>query len=141
MPSPDRNTRHATIRLPAWSTALSILHFALLACAMSLLGAGCQRGSPTASDSGGAPPAAQDTAAPDHIGYRCADGSRLDVAYFGSTARISWPDGRSLTLPRAESASKGGGDVYVGETVSLQRDGNTLQLHDGEAPPLACEQA
>ena len=70
-----------------------------------------------------------------------AQGSTLDVAYAGSSAQVHWPDGRTLTLPRAESASKGGGDVYVGDTVSLQRDGSTLQLHDGDAPALTCEHA
>jgi hypothetical protein len=53
---------------------------------------------------------------------------------------LRWPEGRSVTLPRAESASKGGGDVYVGDTVSLQRDGNRIVLHDGDAPAVTCTQ-
>jgi hypothetical protein len=147
---PARECRHriATRRAPgsqdlAWRADLSSLPLALLACALSLAGAGCQRApSPAVGDAASRPPATQDIpAAPGRIGYRCVDGSRLDVAYVGSNARVHWPDGRTLTLPRAESASKGGGDVYVGDAVSLQRDGNTLQLHDGDAPALACERA
>jgi membrane-bound inhibitor of C-type lysozyme len=142
MPSPDRNKRHATIGLPARRTGLSILHLALLAFALSLVGAGCQRASPPVGDAASRPaPTQRAPSAPVGIGYRCADGSTLDVAYAGGNARVHWPDGRTLTLPRAESASKGGGDVYVGAAVSLRRDGNALQLHDGDAPALNCGHA
>src|SRR5690348_8058822 len=63
--------------------------------------------------------------------YACADGTRLRAGFGEHDATLRWTDGRSITLPRAESASKGGGDAYVGATVSVQRDGARLQLHDG----------
>jgi hypothetical protein len=72
------------------------------------------------------------------IGYLCDGGATLSASYGDHDVTLRWPDGRSVTLPRAESASKGGGDVYVGETASLQRDGDHIQLHDGDAPAMAC---
>lgn len=73
--------------------------------------------------------------------YACADGTRVQAAFGDHDATLRWPDGRSLTLPRAESASRGGGDAYVGDTVSLQRDGTRLQLHDGERTATDCAPA
>ena len=73
--------------------------------------------------------------------YACADGTRLQVRFGDHDATLHWSGGRSLVLPRAESASKGGGDVYVGETVSLQRDGARLQLHDGGRAATDCSPA
>lgn len=73
--------------------------------------------------------------------YACSDGTRLQAAFGEHDATLRWSDGRSLTLPRAESASKGGGDVYVGDTVSLQRDGTRLQLHDAERAVTDCAPA
>ena len=116
---------------------MSILQPALAACVLCLCSASCQR-APLPASSGepaGATPAAN------RASYRCADGSSLDVVYARGKANVAWADGRNLTLPRAESASKGGGDVYVGETVSLQHDGDKLQIHDGQAPALTCEQS
>ena len=72
------------------------------------------------------------------ISYRCEDGDRITARYGGNQAFLHWPGGRVATLPRAESASKGGGDVYVGDTVSLQRDGDRIVLHDGDAGAVAC---
>lgn len=74
----------------------------------------------------------------DVVAYRCDDGSTFDASYSDRNVTLRWPDGRSVTLPRAESASKGGGDVYVGDTVSLQRDGDRIELHDGDAPAASC---
>lgn len=73
--------------------------------------------------------------------YVCADGTRLQARFGDHDAMLRWPGGRSMTLPRAESASKGGGDVYVGDTVSLQREGPRLQLHDGERAATDCAPA
>jgi hypothetical protein len=75
------------------------------------------------------------------IAYHCTDGRTFEATYGDHGASLRWPDGRSAQLPRAESASKGGGDVYVGETVSLQRDASRIQLHDGNAPPVTCNEA
>ena len=62
------------------------------------------------------------------ITYTCEDGGELHVGYSASSATFALEDGSEVTLPRAESASKGGGDVYVGDTVGLQRLGNVVQL-------------
>jgi hypothetical protein len=86
-----------------------------------------------------APPAAAASASGTSVDYACADGTTLQAGFGEHDATLRWPGGRSLTLPRAESASKGGGDVYVGETVSLQRDGARLQLHDGARTATTCD--
>lgn len=98
------------------------------------LAAGCQR----TPDTEAIPPAAP-SAAPAGIAYACADGTRLHVAFGDHEARLQWAGGRAHTLPRAESASKGGGDVYVGDTVSLQRDDVHVQLHDGGRAATSCD--
>lgn len=92
---------------------------------------------------GAAPPpmATPGGAATTGADYACADGTRLQVRFGDHDATLHWPGGRSLVLPRAESASRGGGDVYVGETASLQRDGARLQLHDGERAATDCATA
>lgn len=72
--------------------------------------------------------------------YRCDDGTMLQVDYGDADARVRWADGRSARLPRAESASAGAGDAYVGTDVSLQRDGAGIELHDGDAAALRCAQ-
>lgn len=124
---------------------MSILQPGLVACVLCL--GGCQRAPlPASNEAAGTPETMHGeptgaTSGGNRASYRCADGSSLDVAYAGSNAEVQWADGRTLTLPRAESASKGDGDVYVGETVSLQHDGDKLQIHDGQAPALACEQS
>jgi hypothetical protein len=82
--------------------------------------------------------AANDIGAPASSRYDCDDGSAVRVEYVAETARVELPDGRVVALPKAQSASKGGGEVFVGETVSLQRDGNDIQLHRGDGKALAC---
>lgn len=117
-----------------------------LACLLCLAAA-CQRApdTETATPAAQAPPpaAGADTASPSApaagVAYACTDGTRLRADFGDREARLQWADGRSLTLPRAESASKGGGDVYVGDTVSLQRDGMRLQLHDGRRAATDCD--
>jgi hypothetical protein len=121
--------------------------------ALILCVAGCGRApdssvaAPAAAppDQSPAPPAAPAAGAADAAataaGYACADGTRLQARFGDHDVVLRWPDGRSLTLPRAESASKGGGDVYVGDSVSLQRDGVAFQLHDGDRAATACSPA
>lgn len=75
------------------------------------------------------------------VAYHCTDGRTLEASYGDHDVTLHWPGGRSVQLPRAESASKGGGDVYVGETVSLQRGPSRIELHDGDAPPVTCNEA
>lgn len=74
-------------------------------------------------------------------GFSCADGVRFQARFGDYDATLRWPDGRVLTLPRAESASKADGDVYVGDAVSLQRDATRLQLHDGTRAATECTPA
>jgi hypothetical protein len=107
---------------------------------------GCQPAGapPAAVDTAPAPAAAKPpapappTASREAIAYACDGGATLSATYGDSDVTLHWPDGRSVALPRAESASKGGGDVYVGDTVSLQRDGDRIELHDGDAPAASC---
>ena len=125
---------------------MSILQPALVACVLCLCSASCQRAPlPTPNGVAGTSATMRDeparaTSGGNRASYLCADGSSLDVVYAGGNAELRWPGGRRLVLPRAESASKGDGDVYVDDTVSFLRDGRTLQLHDG-ASTLACEEA
>ena len=127
---------------------MSMLQLALIACVLCLASAGCQRAPlPASTEVAGTlatvhrEPAVAAASGSNRVSYRCADGSSVDVLYASGKAEVHWAGGRTLTLPRAESASRGGGDVYVGETVSLQHDGDKLQLHDGQAPARACEQS
>lgn len=70
--------------------------------------------------------------------YTCDDGSALGVRYVADRAQVELPDGRTVTLPKAQSASKGGGEAFVGEALALQRDGDDIQLHRDEQPALHC---
>jgi hypothetical protein len=125
----------------------------LLAASLLCLGfGGCQQPAdapPAAVDTAPAPATAEPPApvppapvAPpangEGIAYACDGGAGLSASYGDGDVTLRWPDGRSVTLPRAESASKGGGDVYVGDTVSLQRDGDRIELRDGDAPAASC---
>lgn len=86
------------------------------------------------------PDTAQPAPATATVAYRCTEGLTLEASYGEHDVTLRWPDGRNVRLPRAESASKGGGDVYVGETVSLQRGPSRIELHDGDAPPATCNE-
>ncbi|HVR81225.1 MAG TPA: hypothetical protein VHF02_03950 [Luteimonas sp.] len=57
--------------------------------------------------------------------YVCDDRSGLTVTYDEYTALVKLPTG-STTLSRAESS--GGDEAYLGEELSLYRNGNTVQL-------------
>lgn len=92
---------------------------------------------PTPASAPASPPASASASA--LIAYRCADGRTLEAGYGEHDVTLRWADGRSVRLPRAESASGGDGDVYVGEQVSLQRDGDTLQLHDAGRAATSCD--
>jgi hypothetical protein len=79
-----------------------------------------------------------DVTKPDTLRYTCDDGGALRIAYVAETARVELPGGRVVTLPKAQSASKGGGEVFVGEAMSLQRDGDAIQVHPGGGKSLLC---
>lgn len=72
------------------------------------------------------------------IRYACDGGAAVEVAYGGDEARVTLPDGRLVALPKAQSASKGGGEAFVGEAVSLQRDGDAIELFRDEGKALRC---
>lgn len=127
------------------------LPFRLVPVMLLLCASACQRDPDTDTGNDAAAAAAPEAAAPATVvpapapqagaTYACADGIALRAGFGDHDVTLQWPDGRHLVLPRAESASKGGGDVYVGETVSLQRDGTRLQLHDGDRAATTCEPA
>lgn len=71
--------------------------------------------------------------------FTCTDGTRLELDWGRDEVVVRWPDGRTATLPRAESASGPDGDAYVGDTVSVEHDGDTIVVHDGGNAPLACD--
>lgn len=119
----------------------------------------CSACGPTAPPTGPAqratPPASQgsrpatvaavqsgDPAQGEPLRYECDDGSVVKVTYGnGEQARIELPDGPTISLPKAQSASKGAGDVFVGETVSLHRDGDELQVAQTAGDSLQCRVA
>lgn len=70
--------------------------------------------------------------------YSCNDGTVVRIDSVDQKAIVTPQNGNDVTLPRAESASKGGGDVFVGETLSVLREGRTAQLHRNEGPAIAC---
>ena len=59
--------------------------------------------------------------------YVCDDGSGLTVTYDEYSALVKLPTGSTM-LSRAESVSDGGDGAYLGEELSLHRNGNTVQL-------------
>ena len=75
---------------------------------------------------------------PDHAPYRCDEGSLVEARFGHYDATVRLPDGTTRTLPRAESASAGGSDVYVGGDASIERDGDRLQLSRGGGDPVTC---
>ena len=98
---------------------------------------------PVASPSGPAPSTAASSYAaaagqgtPVH--YACGDASTISVTWGIDQAHVEFPDGRTVTLPKAQSASKGGGEVFVGDTVALQRNGDDIQLFEGEGSARQC---
>jgi len=58
--------------------------------------------------------------------YACDDGSGVTVTYDKYTALVKLPTGSTM-LSRAESTSNGS-DAYLGEELSLYRNGNLVQL-------------
>lgn len=82
--------------------------------------------------------AAAPSAANATIRYACDDGSALDVRYVADRAAVELPDGRTVSLPKAQSASTPGSEAFVGEALALQREGDGIELHRDEQPTLRC---
>lgn len=59
--------------------------------------------------------------------YGCEDGSSVTVTYDEFSALVKLSTG-ATTLSRAESLSGGGDEAYLGEELSLYRNGNLVQL-------------
>lgn len=59
--------------------------------------------------------------------YTCDDGSGVTVTYDKYTALVKLPTGSTM-LSRAEAASNSGSEAYLGEELSLYRNGNIVQL-------------
>ena len=59
--------------------------------------------------------------------YACDDGSGVTVTYDEHAALVKLPSGSTM-LTRAEDASGNGIDAYLGEELSLYRDGNLIEL-------------
>jgi len=94
-----------------------------------------------AADEAAAGTPGNDSAGIGEVGYTCDDGSLLAVAWLDGHARLRLPDGRNVTLPKAESASDGEDDVFVGDEISLSRldKGNTVFLSTGADKRVQCQ--
>lgn len=75
------------------------------------------------------------------ITYACEDGGDLRVGYAANVASVTLPDGAIATLPLSPSASAGSdGEVYVGETLALQRLGSVVELQAGDGEVRRCRE-
>ena len=71
--------------------------------------------------------------------YACDDGSGLTVTYDEYSALVKLPTGSTM-LSRAESVSNGGDEAYLGEELSLYRNGNMVELQ-GAGKSRICNQS
>ena len=83
--------------------------------------------SPPSSTHKATPPAPA-SVGPDATSYDCDDRRVVHVSYGEHDATLQMDGKSTITLPRAESASTAGVDVYVGRSVALQREGDSIQL-------------
>lgn len=72
---------------------------------------------------------APDTSSAGMVVYACDDGSGLTVTYDENGALVKLPTGSTM-LSRAEPMSNGD-EAYIGEELSLYRDGNLVELQAG----------
>lgn len=70
--------------------------------------------------------------------YACGDGIGLTIDKHARYASISFGDGTKAELPRAESASKGGGDAFVGKNLSAMREGRRVRLYRDDGSSVDC---
>ena len=74
------------------------------------------------------PPVAMAGALPGSMAvYACGDGSSLTVTYDEYAALVKLPTGSTM-LPRTEPGSNSGSEAYIGEELSLYRNGNMVEL-------------
>jgi len=59
--------------------------------------------------------------------YACDDGGGVTITYDKYSALVKLPTGSTM-LTRAEDASGGGIDAYLGEELSLYRNGDLVEL-------------
>lgn len=74
-----------------------------------------------------APVATASTPPGSMVVYACGDGSSLTVTYDEYAALVKLPSGSTM-LSRAEPVSSSGSEAYLGEELSLYRNGNTVEL-------------
>lgn len=108
--------------------------------------AACQpAGDDAADDAATGADAAMDDATPAESAlagaFSCDDGTSVQLDWREDGVAVRWPDGRSVTLPKAESASGANGDAYVGDTVSVEHDGDLIVLRDGTDAAVTCRAA
>ncbi|MGN7833218.1 hypothetical protein ACTJI2_16575 [Pseudoxanthomonas sp. 22568] len=73
------------------------------------------------------PAPAPGTSSGSMVVYACDDSSGLTVTYDKHNALVKLPSGSTM-LTRAESASNGFDEAYIGEELSLYRSGDAVQL-------------
>jgi hypothetical protein len=73
------------------------------------------------------PVAATGTPPGSMVVYACGDGSSLTVTYDEYAALVKLPTGSTM-LSRAGSGSNSGSEAYLGEELSLYRNGNIVEL-------------
>ena len=69
------------------------------------------------------------------VSYTCADGTKLNVTYGGSTARIDNPGGPLVTLQRMHVGS---GVLYTSASRKIRGDGDEITYAVGRAEPVTC---
>lgn len=105
------------------------------ACACQPAGDDTAAARPDAASADAAPEATAGTPAG---AFTCDDGSSVALDWGTDNVVVTWPDGRTATLPRAESASGPDGDAYVGDTVSVEHSGDRIVLREGGKAALTC---
>ncbi len=74
--------------------------------------------------------------------YTCEDGSELRVVYADTRAKVTLPDGRTVSLPRAARASgQAGGEIFVAGAVALHRLGNVVELEQQPGGIRRCRES
>lgn len=76
------------------------------------------------------------------ITYACEDGSELRVTYAAGRANVTLADGGIVPLPRSpQAAQQAGGEVYIGEALTLHRLGNIVELQQDEGTRRRCRES